>query len=1569
MRMAMLVLGLELLAGPGNALAQRPLGIDVSSYQGGSINWTSVKNSGVTFAWTKATEGTYYYDADFTINEGNAKGAGVYIGAYHFARPDLDVGTAGADTEAAFFWNHAKAYLTGGNGYLVPMLDFETSYGSGASMSAWINEWCQAVKNYAAANGAVCNPVVYTDGSIASSLTSPATNWPLDIADPGFSTSSAESGSPTVSLGAWGTWTFWQYSWTASVPGVSGGVDADVLNGSASTLQAFLITTSGTSAGPGVSLDWDPSKKNASPGSGGTGNWDNGTANWWLSGTGDVAWNAGGDYADFAGTAGTVTLTTGVSADGISFDTAGYVITGTSETLTLNSPGNINVAPGTPTYIECVLGGVGYNLSGGGVLVLNNAGNYSGSGTSAEFIIGPNTTLVVNSDHAVGSGGVTLNLEAGGIYQDNDTTSGDQFLLPGSAIALLSGGGVFDNPNASLTMTNYITGPGSLTIIGTTYTLTLTDTGNNYTGGTIVQSGTLKANAAGVMGSTSGPLTVSGGTLDLNGASHTAGAVTISGGTIQNGTLTGSSYAGQSGTVSAVLAGSGAMTQSTSGALTLTGVNTYSGGTTIGGGGFYQIAADSALGNASAPLTLNGGCLKNDNSTVTLNANRTVTLGTSGGYVDAGWAPANPVTINGKITGAGPLCINLDGSPVVLGNTGNNYTGDTIIGTNGPGYYSTGTAAWLQLGAANVLPNGSSAGNVVIFNAYHGRLDLNGHSDTINGLLGDGVVTNGSSTACTLTIGANNDATTFSGSIVNTTGNGALALTKTGTGQITLSGANTFTGITTINGGKLQINADTRLGAAPASPVANQVTLSNGGIGVGLRVNGNCTFSANRGIKVVGNGGSVEASSGVTANYPGVITGTGNFASGGGYTSGYGTNVFSGANNYSGTTTIAAGTLRLGANGTLPYGTPLTIAADNNTGAGGTLDLGGYSQTIGPLASSAGIGGAGTDTPTILLTGALTVLQTNLNTTFAGLIAGAGGSLTKAGSATLTLSGANTYTGPTTINAGTLEGGVSGSIPGNVTVNSGTLELDDPAAMASGATLTLASSPAAGAVNLNFSGTQTINALYFGTTRKAAGTWAASGATHNNAAFTGSGILNVTTGPASGTTVSLTSGSSPSTYGNSLTFTATVTGNSPGGTVQFQVDGVAVGSPVTLIGGSAPLVVSALSVAGSPHQVTAYYSGDDNNNPSDSSARPIAQAITAKSLTVILNGSVSKSYDGTTAATLATGNYSLLGVLGGDTVNLNNPTSGIYDTRNTGSSKLVSVTGLAISGPSSTNYTLSFISVSSFIGTISQTNLTVTAAPNSKPYDGTTSAAARPTVTAGSIQTGDGAPTWTETYDSKNVGTGKTLTPAGMVNDGNGGANYNVTFANSIGGVITALTTSCLLTSSVNPAASGTNLTFTAEVNGVPPAADLPTGNVVFSANGAPFATNALISGSITADTVSLPAGTNAMAAQYLGDGNFLGSTGSVAQVVNLSVTCSQTNALLSIADNLDGTFTLTFAGTPQAAYYVLASPDLATPMTSWAPVVGSTNTVTNVSGWWQFTVTNTAPQQFYRSTAAVPCP
>src|SRR5258707_11768744 len=120
------VIGLGIMVGPGRVLAQqRPLGTDVSSYQGSGINWPTVKSDGVSFAWTKCTEGTGYFDADFAINEVNAKSAGVYIGAYHFARPDLNLFTAGADAEADYFWNHAKNYIQGGNSYLVPMLDFE----------------------------------------------------------------------------------------------------------------------------------------------------------------------------------------------------------------------------------------------------------------------------------------------------------------------------------------------------------------------------------------------------------------------------------------------------------------------------------------------------------------------------------------------------------------------------------------------------------------------------------------------------------------------------------------------------------------------------------------------------------------------------------------------------------------------------------------------------------------------------------------------------------------------------------------------------------------------------------------------------------------------------------------------------------------------------------------------------------------------------------------------------------------------------------------------------------------------------------------------------------------------------------------------------------------------------------------------------------------------------------------------------------------------------------------------------------------------------------------------------
>ena len=117
-----------------------------------------------------------------------------------------------------------------------------------------------------------------------------------------------------------------------------------------------------------------------------------------------------------------------------------------------------------------------------------------------------------------------------------------------------------------------------------------------------------------------------------------------------------------------------------------------------------------------------------------------------------------------------------------------------------------------------------------------------------------------------------------------------------------------------------------------------------------------------------------------------------------------------------------------------------------------------------------------------------------------------------------------------------------------------------------------------------------------------------------------------------------------------------------------------------------------------------------------------------------------------------------------------------------GDGKTLTPGGSVNDGNGGANYTVSF--VVNTTGQITVRAITVTAAANTKTYDGTTTAAATPTVTGGSLATGDTA-AFTETYDTNAVGTGKTLTAAGSVNDGNGGANYAVTKIASTTGVIT----------------------------------------------------------------------------------------------------------------------------------------------------------------------------------------
>ena len=244
-----LVLGLAMLAGPERALGQRPLGIDVSTYDGTAINWASVKSSGIVFAWAKASQGVRIADNTFTINEANAKAAGVVIGAYHFPEYNTNLGTSGADSEADYFWNIAKNYIKGGGYYLMPMLDMETAPSgyTKATLSAWANEWCSKIVSLAAASGVTVKPVIYTGISFASSwLDSTVTQWPLWMAWP--STLDPQTGAP-YQTSPWSTWNFWQYSWTGTVPGTSGNCDLDVFNGTSSGLSTYVVAAAGTPPG------------------------------------------------------------------------------------------------------------------------------------------------------------------------------------------------------------------------------------------------------------------------------------------------------------------------------------------------------------------------------------------------------------------------------------------------------------------------------------------------------------------------------------------------------------------------------------------------------------------------------------------------------------------------------------------------------------------------------------------------------------------------------------------------------------------------------------------------------------------------------------------------------------------------------------------------------------------------------------------------------------------------------------------------------------------------------------------------------------------------------------------------------------------------------------------------------------------------------------------------------------------------------------------------------------------------------------------------------------------------
>ncbi len=201
--------------------------------------------------------------------------------------------------------------------------------------------------------------------------------------------------------------------------------------------------------------------------------------------------------------------------------------------------------------------------------------------------------------------------------------------------------------------------------------------------------------------------------------------------------------------------------------------------------------------------------------------------------------------------------------------------------------------------------------------------------------------------------------------------------------------------------------------------------------------------------------------------------------------------------------------------------------------------------------------------------------------------------------------------------------------------------------------------------------------------------------------------------------------------------------------------------------------------------------------------------------------------------------------------------------------------------------------------------------------------------------------------------------------------NYTLQFINGTL-LITPAASSILLSSSLNPCASGTPVTLTATVGPLPPASSVPGGTVAFLENGKALGAAALSNGVAAFGWVPLTLGTNEVRAEYNGDNNFLQSTNTLSQVVVFP--CSSTNYVLSLVQTETNTLLFTFLGTTNAQYFVLQGTNL-DQTTTWTVLPDSTNTALN--GLWGYTLTNSPGKdnptagavRFFRAQAVQPCP
>lgn len=645
-------------------------------------------------------------------------------------------------------------------------------------------------------------------------------------------------------------------------------------------------------------------------------------------------------------------------------------------------------------------------VSGGGTLALTGANTYSGGTTLS------GGTLVLGNDLALGTGtlamsaGTTLGFTGGPYYITNNlTVSGDpNFVVGPGSSQLLAGvisdgtspGTVMVSGGGTLELSGANTYSGGTTICGTTCGVaggtSIVDVTNANGTSSSIGTGLLTMDGGELQGQGGTPLTFSnpvqltgnGGTIDPNGITITlTGNVTDATGANGGLTVANSSVEGQT-------------------VLVLSGDNTYSGQTTLGGAaleaGSTELRAGSTTGlspNSAMVIGLSGVLNLNGYS----NTIASLADGAGGGgLVLNGGGSAATLTIDGPASGVTSFSGTIAdfGSALALVKAG----GGTQV-LSGSNFYSGGTTLLggiLQPANSNALGSGT-----LTFDG--GSLQAGGSFTLANDIVLD---------TPSGFIGLNGKILTLSGTITGATGTAGLFVNdNSGLGTLVLTGTSSYTGATTVNSGTLQAGAADVFAPDSAFTVVSGATLALNGYSQTIG------SLAGAGNVALGNAILATGGNGTSTTFSGAISG-----SGGELTKfGGGTLVLSGDNTYSGGTTVFSGTL--------------SVASSSNLGSGGLALFNGATLAItGDSTFGNGVTLAAAD-PSISVASGVTA-------TWSGVIAGHPGTnaaLSLTGPGTLILDAANTYTGGTTIDAGTLEVGDSAhpaaSIAGNVTVASG----------------------------------------------------------------------------------------------------------------------------------------------------------------------------------------------------------------------------------------------------------------------------------------------------------------------------------------------------------------------------------------------------------------------------------------------------------------------------------------------------------------------------------------------------